>query len=53
MLYNLNKSVTMNTLISIGCIITDQLYSLPYGPMKLLKFKKSLKTRILRYEIIK
>ena len=48
MLYtgNLNKSITMNTLISIGCII---FCTLPYGPMKLLKFKKILKkTRILR-----
>ena len=43
----------MNTLISIGCIITDQLYS-PLWSYETTKIsKKSLKTRILRQEIIR
>ena len=44
MLYtgNLNKSITMNTLISIGCIITDQLYS-PLWPHETTKILKNPK----------
>ena len=52
MSYNLNKSIiTMNTLISIGCIITDQqlLYSPSWSYETAKIFKKNpKKTRILR-----